>query len=60
MTLAFVASASTGVMASRINCTVKSVEGETVILTCEDADKLKAGDELRVRVPKGKKAIEGC
>lgn len=60
MALAFVASASTGVLASRIKCTVDSVDGTTVTLTCEDAGKLTAGDELNIRVPRERKALEGC
>ncbi len=59
MALAFVASASTGVMASRVKCTVDSIEGNIVTLTCENADRLKAGDSVTLRVAK-KKAIEGC
>jgi hypothetical protein len=60
LALAFVISASTSVMASRVKCTVGSVEGQTVTLTCKDADKLKAGDRVTVRTAKAKKAIEGC
>lgn len=46
--------------AAKIKCTVDAVEGEIVTLTCEKADKLKAGDKLKVAIPKKKGAIEGC
>ncbi len=45
--------------AKNIKCTVDSVEGEKVTMTCKDADKFKAGDEVKVKV-KSKKAVEGC
>lgn len=59
MTLAFVASAATGVMASRINCTVDSVEGYVVTMTCKSVDNLEVGTDVRLRVT-APKAIEGC
>jgi len=41
-------------------CTVESVDGDKVTMTCEDADKMSAGDEVKVKLPKKKGAIEGC
>lgn len=45
--------------AAKVSCTVDSVEGEKVIMTCEGADKLKAGDKVKVAPPKGG-GVEGC
>lgn len=45
--------------AAKVKCTVDSVEGDTVTMTCKKADKLKAGDKVKVSPPKGG-AIEGC
>jgi len=45
--------------AAKAKCTVESVEGDKVTMTCEDADKMKAGDKVKVNLPK-KGAIEGC
>ncbi len=45
--------------AAKVKCTVDSVEGDTVTMTCEKADKMKAGDKVKVTPPKGG-AIEGC
>ena len=56
MGLAF---AGTG-FAAKLKCTVDSVEGEKVTMTCADADKLKAGDKVKVDPPKKGAAIEGC
>ncbi len=57
--LMFVAAASSS-FAARVECKVTGVEGDTVTMTCEDADKLKAGDELKIRTPKKGGAVEGC
>lgn len=59
LVLMFVGAASTS-FAARIECKVESVEGDTVTMTCEDADKLSEGDELKIRTPKKGGAIEGC
>ena len=62
VTLAMVAAfvISTGVaFAGTVKCTVDKVEGTTVTMTCKKADKLKAGDNVKVKVAKAK-AIEGC
>lgn len=45
--------------AAKVKCTVDSVEGEKVTMTCKKADQLKAGDKVKVSPPKGG-AIEGC
>jgi hypothetical protein len=46
-------------MAAKVNCTVKSVEGDTVTMTCEGADKMKADDKVKVTTAKGG-GVEGC
>jgi len=51
--------AGTG-FAARLKCTVDSVEGEKVTMTCEKADQLKEGDKLRISPPKKGAAVEGC
>ena len=45
--------------AAKVSCTVDSVEGGKVTMTCEGADKLKAGDKVKVTPPKGG-GVEGC
>ena len=47
-------------MAARVKCTVDAVDGEKVTMTCEDADKMKAGDKVKVTTPKKGAAVEGC
>ncbi len=54
-----VASVSVG-MAAKVKCTVDSVAGDKVTMTCAKADKLKAGDKVSVRASKKAGAIEGC
>ncbi|MBL4903004.1 MAG: hypothetical protein JKY62_10170 [Desulfocapsa sp.] len=51
---------STVAVAAKLKCTVDSVEGDKVTMTCKKADKLKAGDKVKVSPPKGGAAIEGC
>ena len=59
MVAAFVMSASV-VLAAKVKCTVDEVAADgKVTMTCEKADKLKAGDKVSVKSSK-KKAIEGC
>ncbi len=58
MVAAFVLSAGAA-FAAKVTCTVDSVEGEKVTMTCEKADSLKAGDEVSVKAKKAKK-LEGC
>ncbi len=45
--------------AAKLKCTVDSVNGEKVIMTCEKADKLSPGDKVKVATPR-KGAVEGC
>lgn len=46
--------------AAKVKCTVDSVDGNKVTMTCKKADKLKAGDKVKVTPPKKKSAVEGC
>ena len=46
--------------AAKLNCTVDSVEGDKVTMTCEKADKLAPGDKVKVNTPKKGAAVEGC
>ena len=45
--------------AAKLKCTVDTVEGDKVTMTCEKADKMKAGDKVKVSAAK-KGAVEGC
>jgi ABC-type transporter Mla subunit MlaD len=58
MVVAFALSAGS-VMAGSVSCTVDSIDGDKVTMTCKKADKLKVGDKVKVKAGK-KKAIEGC
>jgi hypothetical protein len=58
MVVAFALSSASIVMAGTAKCTVDSVEGDKVTMTCEGAD-FKAGDTVKVKGG-GKKALEGC
>ncbi len=58
--LLFVVGTASASFAAKVKCTVESVEGEKVTLTCEDADKFKSGDELKISTPKKGGAVEGC
>ncbi|WP_456387345.1 selenite/tellurite reduction operon protein ExtJ [Desulfolithobacter sp.] len=58
MVVAFALSAGVA-MAARMKCTVDSVDGDKVTMTCKKASKLKAGQKVIVKAAK-KKAIEGC
>ena len=57
MVAAFVMSSSL-VMAATVKCTVDSVDGDKVTMTCDKADTLKAGDAVKVKG--AKKGYEGC
>ena len=46
--------------AAKLKCTVDSVDGEKVTMTCAKAEKLKAGDKLKITPPKKGAAVEGC
>ena len=54
----FVMSSSV-VMAAKVKCTVDSVDGDKVTMTCKKADNLKSGMKVEVKEKK-KKAYEGC
>ncbi len=58
MVAAFVMSSSM-VMGASIKCTVDTVVDDKVTMTCKKADKLKAGDKVKVKAG-GKAAYEGC
>ncbi len=58
--LFFVVSVAGVSVAAKLKCTVDGVDGEKVTMTCKDADKLKAGDKLRISPPKKGAAVEGC
>ena len=45
--------------AAKLKCTVDSVDGDKVTMTCDKADKLKADDKVKVTPPKSG-AVEGC
>ncbi|MBU0945335.1 MAG: hypothetical protein KJ804_10120 [Proteobacteria bacterium] len=61
LALAFAASTVSVGMAAKVTCTVDSVAGDTVTMTCKGADSLKAGDTVSVKAKKsGGAAIEGC
>ena len=58
LSLAF--AASSVAVAATTKCTVDSVDGDTVTMTCKN-NKLKAGDAVKVKGAKKKAAaIEGC
>ncbi len=59
MVAAFTLSVVGFAMASEVRCTVKSVSGHTVTMTCRRADKLKAGNKVKVRTAV-KQVLEGC
>lgn len=58
--LFFVVSVAGVSVAAKLKCTVDGVDGDKVTMTCEKADKLKAGDKLKISPPKKGAAIEGC
>lgn len=61
LALAFAASTVSVGMAATVKCTVDSVDGDKVTMTCKKADSLKAGDAVSVKAKKsGGAAIEGC
>lgn len=59
LVLMFVGTASVG-FGAKLKCEVTEVDGDTVTMTCEKADKLAKGDKLRITPPKKGAAIEGC
>jgi hypothetical protein len=58
MVAAFALSAGAA-FAGSVKCTVDSVDGDKVTMTCKKASKLKVGAKVSVKAVK-KKAIEGC
>lgn len=58
--LLFVVGTATASFGAKVKCEVTDVEGETVTLTCEKADKFKKGDKLKISTPKKGAAVEGC
>lgn len=46
--------------AAKLKCTVDAVDGDKVTMTCKKADKLAAGDKVKVSPAKKKGAVEGC
>jgi hypothetical protein len=59
MAMAFVVSTAGMSMAASVTCKIKSIDGNTVTMDCKKADKLKAGQKVKVKVKKAM-AIEGC
>jgi hypothetical protein len=59
MALVFALSTAGLGFAAKLKCTVDAVDGDKVTMTCEKADKLNAGDKVKVSTPR-KGAIEGC
>jgi hypothetical protein len=57
--LLFVVATASVSFGARLKCEVTSVDGDKVTMTCEDADKLKEGDKLKISPPK-KGSVEGC
>jgi len=58
--LALTFAVSTFAVAKTVKCTVDSVSGDKVTMTCKSADALKAGDSVKVKAKKKAAAIEGC
>jgi class 3 adenylate cyclase len=58
--LALTFAVSTVAVAATVKCTVDSVEGDKVTMTCKKASSLKAGDAVKVKAKSGAAAIEGC
>lgn len=60
LALVFALCSVTAGFAAKVKCTVDSVEGDKVTMTCEKPEKFKEGDKLKVTPAKKKGAIEGC
>ncbi len=58
--VALVFALSAGVVVAKVKCSVDSIEGDKVTLTCKKASKLNAGDKVVVKKAKAIKALEGC
>ena len=59
MVVAFALSSAGFALAGTVKCTVDSVSGDTVTMTCKKANKLKVGEKVKVK-PAARKAMEGC
>ena len=59
LALVFALTTAGACFAAKVSCTVDEVSGEKVTMTCEKADKMKAGDKVKVSTKKGA-AVEGC
>ena len=61
MALVFAVSVVGTGMAATVKCTVDSVDGDKVTMTCKKASSLKKGDKVKVKKAKKKAgAVEGC
>lgn len=60
LAMAFALCVVGGASAAKLKCTVDSVEGDKVTMTCEKADKLAPGDKVKVSTAKKGAAVEGC
>ena len=47
-------------MAASKTCEVVSITDKEVILNCEDVKELIVGDQVKLKIKKKSKAIEGC
>lgn len=59
MVATFALSVAGFAMAGYVKCTVDSVSGNTVTMTCKKANKLKAGQKVKVKAA-AKRVLEGC
>ncbi len=60
MALAFTISLVGTGMAAKTVCTVDTVEGDKVTMTCKKADKLEVGGKVKVKTMKKGGDVEGC
>lgn len=61
LAMSFVAStAAVGLAARYVECEVKSIDGDKVVMECDDADELEVGSDVKVKGEKKRRAIEGC
>ncbi|MBC8207561.1 MAG: hypothetical protein H8E79_00105 [Desulfobulbaceae bacterium] len=60
MALVFAISTVGVAAAANIKCTVDSVAGTAVTLTCKEADSMKAGDKVTVKTKSKAAKVEGC
>lgn len=59
MALVFAVATATASFAKDVECTVDSVDGGKVTMTCEKSD-VKAGDKVKVTSGKKGGKVEGC